>query len=59
MDKRTIKLPGKFRPVFTRVLLLSGIILLIAALFLAGCQKKAESAGPVDPNAPVELVVWC
>lgn len=36
---------------------------LLAALVLAGCQKKQEAGGaaaaPADPNAPVKLLVWC
>ncbi|MDR3144993.1 MAG: ABC transporter substrate-binding protein [Treponema sp.] len=36
-------------------------VLLAAALFLGGCSKKEEpvQAAPADPNAPVELLVWC
>jgi lactose/L-arabinose transport system substrate-binding protein len=28
-------------------------------LFLGGCSKKEEAAAPADPNAPVQLLVWC
>lgn len=35
-------------------------MLLGAALVLAGCQKKeTAAAAPADPNAPVQLLVWC
>jgi lactose/L-arabinose transport system substrate-binding protein len=36
-------------------------VLLGGALVLAGCQKKdsAPAAAPEDPNAPVQLLVWC
>jgi lactose/L-arabinose transport system substrate-binding protein len=28
-------------------------------LFLGGCSKKEEAASPADPNAPVQISVWC
>jgi lactose/L-arabinose transport system substrate-binding protein len=34
-------------------------VLLTASLFLGGCSKKEEAAAPADPNAPVQLLVWC
>jgi lactose/L-arabinose transport system substrate-binding protein len=38
----------------------SAAMLLGAALVLAGCQKKeTAAAAPADPNAPVQLLVWC
>jgi lactose/L-arabinose transport system substrate-binding protein len=33
--------------------------LLAAFVFLGGCSKKEEAAAPADPNAPVQLLVWC
>ncbi|MDR2740615.1 MAG: extracellular solute-binding protein [Treponema sp.] len=40
-----------------------GLMCLIAlftmALVLGGCSKKEEAAAPADPNAPVQLLVWC
>jgi lactose/L-arabinose transport system substrate-binding protein len=35
------------------------IVLLAAVLVLGGCSKKQETAAPADPNAPVQLLVWC
>ncbi|GHV69596.1 ABC transporter substrate-binding protein [Spirochaetia bacterium] len=35
------------------------LLLGLAALFIAGCKPKEQAAGPVDPNAPVQLLVWC
>jgi lactose/L-arabinose transport system substrate-binding protein len=35
------------------------IVLFAAALVLSGCQKKKEADAPLDPNAPVQLSVWC
>jgi lactose/L-arabinose transport system substrate-binding protein len=35
------------------------IVLFTAALVLSGCQKKKEADAPLDPNAPVQLSVWC
>jgi lactose/L-arabinose transport system substrate-binding protein len=35
------------------------ILLITMALFLGGCSKKEGSAAPADPNAPVQLLVWC
>jgi lactose/L-arabinose transport system substrate-binding protein len=32
---------------------------LCLALALLGCQKKETAAAPADPNAPVQLLVWC
>ncbi|MDR2741646.1 MAG: ABC transporter substrate-binding protein [Treponema sp.] len=41
-----------------RFCLMCLITLFTMALVLGGCSKK-ETAAPADPNAPVELLVWC
>jgi lactose/L-arabinose transport system substrate-binding protein len=33
--------------------------LFAAALVLGSCSKKKEADVPLDPNAPVQLSVWC
>jgi lactose/L-arabinose transport system substrate-binding protein len=35
------------------------IVLFAMVLVFGGCSKKQEAAAPEDPNAPVQLLVWC
>lgn len=38
---------------------LLGLALLTAALLLSACSKKETASAAADPNAPVELTIWC
>jgi lactose/L-arabinose transport system substrate-binding protein len=42
-----------------RIGLMCLIVLFTTALVLGGCSKKKEAVAPADPNAPVQLSVWC
>jgi lactose/L-arabinose transport system substrate-binding protein len=46
--------------VMKRFILMYPIVLFAVVLVLGGCSRKQEaSAAPADPNAPVQLLVWC
>jgi lactose/L-arabinose transport system substrate-binding protein len=35
------------------------LVVLLMAVAIIGCSKKETAPAPVDPNAPVKLLVWC